>query len=99
LAELHLRPRRACNSSEKLREQFVDQFTASFVVPPRRLTFDLDAADDPTHGDQQLYLTMRRARVSHGGRERCAYLLAFRQTSRTHDEILLKDPAFSRAYN
>lgn len=29
------------------REQFVDPFIASFAVPPRCLTFDLDAVDDP----------------------------------------------------
>jgi hypothetical protein len=43
-------------SLKRLREQFVDQFIASFVVPPRRLTFDLDAVDDPAHGAQQLVL-------------------------------------------
>jgi hypothetical protein len=43
-------------SLKRLREQFVDQFIASFAVPPRRLTFDLDAVDDPAHGAQQLVL-------------------------------------------
>jgi hypothetical protein len=43
-------------SLKRLREQVVDQFIASFVVPPRRLTFDLDAVDDPAHGAQQLVL-------------------------------------------
>src|SRR6202050_2788834 len=43
-------------SLKRLRQQFVDQFIASFVVPPRRLTFDLDAIDDPAHGAQQLVL-------------------------------------------
>jgi hypothetical protein len=38
----------------RLREVFVDQFLASFDEPPRRLTFDIDTFDDPTHGDQQL---------------------------------------------
>jgi len=38
----------------RLRDVFVDQFLASFVAPPRRLTFDIDTFDDPTHGDQQL---------------------------------------------
>ena len=33
---------------------FIDQFLASFDEPPRRLTFDIDTFDDPTHGDQQL---------------------------------------------
>jgi hypothetical protein len=43
-------------SLKRLREQFVDQFIASFAAPPRRLTFDLDAVDDPAHGAQQLVL-------------------------------------------
>jgi hypothetical protein len=43
-------------SLKRLRDQFVEQFIASFVVPPRRLTFDLDAIDDPAHGAQQLAL-------------------------------------------
>ena len=43
-------------SLKRLREQFVDQFIASFVAPPRRLVFDLDAVDDATHGAQQLSL-------------------------------------------
>lgn len=38
----------------RLRDVFVDQFLASFVAPPHRLTFDIDTFDDPTHGDQQL---------------------------------------------
>src|SRR5262249_32534153 len=33
---------------------FIDQFIASFDTPPRHLTFDLDAVDDPAHGHQQL---------------------------------------------
>jgi Transposase DDE domain group 1 len=37
-----------------LRGLFVDQFLASFDAPPRHLTFDLDAVDDPAHGHQQL---------------------------------------------
>ena len=37
-----------------LRDVFMDQFLASFAVAPRRLTFDIDTFDDPTHGDQQL---------------------------------------------
>jgi hypothetical protein len=41
-------------SLKRLREVFVDQFIASFAAPPRRLTFDLDAVDDPAHGHQQL---------------------------------------------
>ena len=40
----------------RLRDLFVDEFIASFATPPRTLTFDLDAVDDPTHGSQQLSL-------------------------------------------
>lgn len=38
----------------RLRDVFCDQFLASFREPPRRLTFDIDPFDDPTHGQQQL---------------------------------------------
>ena len=38
----------------RLRDVLIDQFLASFDEPPRRLTFDIDTFDDPTHGDQQL---------------------------------------------
>jgi Transposase DDE domain group 1 len=41
-------------SLKRLRDFFIDQFIASFVLPPRRLTIDLDAVDDPAHGAQQL---------------------------------------------
>ncbi|HEY7155144.1 MAG TPA: IS1380 family transposase [Gemmataceae bacterium] len=41
-------------SLKRLREVFIDQFIASFESPPRHLTFDLDAVDDPAHGHQQL---------------------------------------------
>jgi hypothetical protein len=41
-------------SLKRLRDVFIDQFLASFATPPRRLTFDLDAVDDPAHGHQQL---------------------------------------------
>lgn len=43
-------------SLKRLRDGFIDEFIASFVVPPKHLTFDLDAVDDPTHGAQQLSL-------------------------------------------
>lgn len=43
-------------SLNKLRDEFIDQFIASFAEPPLMLTFDLDAVDDPTHGAQQLTL-------------------------------------------
>jgi hypothetical protein len=41
---------------KRLRDVLIDQFLASFATPPRQLLFDLDAVDDPTHGDQQLTL-------------------------------------------
>jgi len=41
-------------SLKRLRQVFVDQFIDSFATPPRSLTFDLDAVDDPAHGNQQL---------------------------------------------
>jgi hypothetical protein len=36
------------------RDVLVDQFIQSFDRPPTHLTFDIDAFDDPTHGQQQL---------------------------------------------
>src|SRR5262245_31803971 len=41
-------------SLKRLRDVFLDLFIASFDRPPRHLTFDLDAVDDPAHGHQQL---------------------------------------------
>jgi hypothetical protein len=38
----------------RLRDVLIDQFIASFATPPKHLTFDIDAVDDPAHGDQQL---------------------------------------------
>ena len=40
----------------RLRDVLVDLFLQSFDTPPRRLTLDIDAFDDPTHGHQQLTL-------------------------------------------
>jgi Transposase DDE domain group 1 len=68
-------------SLKRLREQFVDQFIASFQVPPRRLTFDLDAVDDPTHGDQQLALF-------HGYFEQYQYFPSF-ITSADNDQVVM----------
>jgi hypothetical protein len=68
-------------SLKRLREQFVDQFIASFVVPPRRLTFDLDAVDDPAHGAQQLVLF-------HGYFEQYQYFPAF-ITSADNDQVVV----------
>src|SRR5262245_57409614 len=44
----------AIKSLKRLRDVFLDQFIGSFDAPPRHLTFDLDAVDDPAHGHQQL---------------------------------------------
>jgi hypothetical protein len=41
-------------SLKRLRDVFIDQLIASFESPPRHLTFDLDAVDEPAHGHQQL---------------------------------------------
>src|SRR5437667_440539 len=41
-------------SLKRLQPLFLDQFIASFSQPPRHLTIDLDAVDDPAHGHQQL---------------------------------------------
>jgi hypothetical protein len=43
-------------SLKRLRDVLIDQFIASFATPPLRLTFDVDAVDDPAHGAQQLVL-------------------------------------------
>jgi hypothetical protein len=40
----------------RLRDVLVDTFIQSFEAPPAHLTLDLDAFDDPAHGDQQLIM-------------------------------------------
>jgi hypothetical protein len=40
----------------RLRDVLVDLFLQSFDTPPRHLTLDIDAFDDPAHGHQQLIL-------------------------------------------
>jgi hypothetical protein len=67
-------------SLKRLREVFIDQFIASFVVPPRRLTFDLDAVDDPAHGEQQLVLF-------HGYFDQYQYFPSF-ITSADNDQVV-----------
>jgi hypothetical protein len=39
---------------KRLWEFLLDEFFDSFDAPPERITLDLDAFDDPTHGRQQL---------------------------------------------
>jgi hypothetical protein len=41
-------------SLKRLREELVEQFLESFERPPPRVTLDVDAFDDPAHGQQQL---------------------------------------------
>jgi hypothetical protein len=38
----------------RLRDVLIDDFLEAFDEPPKRLTFDIDPFDDPTHGHQQL---------------------------------------------
>lgn len=66
---------------KRLRDVIIDQFIASFVVPPRRLTFDLDAVDDPAHGEQQLVLF-------HGFFEQYQYFPSF-ITSADNDQVVV----------
>jgi hypothetical protein len=40
----------------RLRDVLVDLFVQSFDEPPRHLTLDIDAFDDPAHGQQQLIM-------------------------------------------
>jgi hypothetical protein len=40
----------------RLREAFLETFIRSTPIPPVELTLDIDAWDDPTHGNQQLSL-------------------------------------------
>jgi hypothetical protein len=39
---------------KRLQEYLVQQFLDAFEEPPTRITLDIDAFDDPTHGQQQL---------------------------------------------
>ena len=39
---------------QRLRDVLLDQFIASFQTRPAQITIDIDAFDDPTHGQQQL---------------------------------------------
>jgi len=68
-------------SLKRLRDVIIDQFIASFVVPPRHLTFDLDAVDDPAHGEQQLVLF-------HGFFDQYQYFPSF-ITSADNDQVVV----------
>lgn len=69
-------------SLKRLRTVFLEQFIASFAQPPRTLTFDLDAVDDPTHGDQQLSLF-------HGFYEQYQYLPLVLTSADTDQVVML----------
>jgi len=77
-------------SLKRLRDVFIDQFIASFVVPPRHLTFDLDAVDDPAHGAQQLVLF-------HGYFEQYQYFPSF-ITSADNDQVVVLSLRFGTAH-
>jgi hypothetical protein len=67
-------------SLKRLRDVLIDQFVASFATPPAELTLDLDAVDDPAHGQQQLVLF-------HGYFEQYQYFPAF-ITCADNDQVL-----------
>ena len=69
-------------SLERLRDLPIDQFIASFAQPPAVLTFDLDAVDDPTHGQQQLSLF-------HGYFDQCQYFPASIASADTDRVVVL----------
>jgi Transposase DDE domain group 1 len=65
----------------RLRDMLVDLFIQSFDEPPQHLTLDVDAFDDPAHGQQQLVLF-------HGYYEQYQYLpIVF--TCAENDMVLL----------
>jgi hypothetical protein len=66
----------------RLRDVFIDSFIASFAQPPVTLTFDLDAVDDPTHGEQQLA-------TFHGYYEQYQYLPLVITCEQTDDIVML----------
>jgi hypothetical protein len=65
----------------RLRDVIMNLFIQSFATPPTRLTLDVDAFEDPTHGHQQLTMF-------HGYYEQYQYLpVAF--TCAENDAVLL----------
>lgn len=75
---------------KQLRDVFIDQFIASFPKPPQHLTFDLDAIDDPTHGQQQLSLF-------HGYFDQYQYFPSF-ITSADTDAVVVLSLRFGTAH-
>jgi hypothetical protein len=68
-------------SLKRLRNVLIDQFIASFKTPPSRLIFDLDAVDDPAHGQQQLVLF-------HGYFEQYQYFPSFITSAETDHVVV-----------
>ena len=69
----------------RLRDVLVDLFIQSFDRPPRHLTLDIDAFDDPAHGQQQLIMF-------HGYYEQYQYLPIV-ITCAENDMVVLVGPA------
>ena len=67
----------------RLEELFMEQFVDSFDEPPSVLTFDVDAFDDPTYGDQQLTLF-------HGFYDQYQYLPVVWTCAETDAVLMLK---------
>ena len=65
----------------RLRDVLVDEFIQSFDKPPGHITLDLDAFDDPAHGNQQLIMF-------HGYYEQYQYL-PIAVTCAENDMVLL----------
>ena len=66
----------------RLRDVFVDLFLQSFDTPPRHLTLDIDAFDDPAHGQQQLVMF-------HGYYEQYQYLPIIITCAETDGTVLV----------
>jgi len=71
------------NSLKQLEDVFIEQFIDSFDEPPSTLTFDVDAFDDPTHGQQQLTMF-------HGFYDQYQYLPVVWTCAETDAVVMLK---------
>jgi hypothetical protein len=82
----------------ELHQVMVDQFLASYDEPPEEITLDLDATDDPTHGNQEgrffhgyyrhyRFLTLD---VFCGEQILCAYLRPSKIDAAKHSRAIVK---------
>jgi len=71
------------SSLKQLEDVFIEQFIDSFDEPSLTLTFDVDAFDDPTHGQQQLTLF-------HGFYDQYQYLPVVWTCAETDAVVMLK---------